>query len=128
MTNRLKKAVAIACERAYRRGFQHGTLADKTSENVVHDWRARAAGGNATTPPGFGNGDMTALERLEIEEPKEFLRALEDAEASEKALEQALRALHEIAGKSVPNAAKEADRVLLRITGRTALERVMGIS
>lgn len=71
----LLQAVAIACERAYRRGVQHGTCAGKVDPKAVYTWRyprshkQGPAVAVAFHTPTFGiKGSEPATKRLEIEE------------------------------------------------------------
>lgn len=71
----LLRAVAIACERAYRRGVQHGTCAGKVDPKAVYTWRyprshkQGPAVAVAFHTPTFGiKGSEPATKRLEIEE------------------------------------------------------------
>lgn len=67
---RLIRHIARIAERAYRRGFQHGHDDARRGDRLVVDlyrWRFTQSADQAISPT--GDRAITAVERLDIEEP-----------------------------------------------------------
>lgn len=65
---KLLRAFETLYERAYRRGFHHGTLASPTlSSKQLHAWRFAELGRSTVPPPGNHPYRCPIKERIEME-------------------------------------------------------------
>jgi hypothetical protein len=64
---KLLQLIAVECERAFRRGYQHGATFGKGHETEIAEWRFQRKLTNCLQPPGSGGHKCSAEERFLME-------------------------------------------------------------